>query len=120
MKNFLTIAKGSLIAILITLILLLIISALLTFTSISEGCIPVMIIIASAISILVGSIISSKKLSKKGILNGMIVGLIYIIVIYLLSSLFITGFSLNLKSLIMLVTSVFAGMLGGIIGVNLN
>lgn len=120
MKNFLTILKGSLIAILITLILLLIISALLTFTSIPEGTIPIMLIIASAISIIIGSIISSKKLSKRGILNGMIVGIIYIICIYLLSSIFITGFSMNLKSLIMIITSAIAGMLGGIIGVNLN
>ena len=48
----------------------------------------------------------------------MLVGLIYITLIYLLSSIITGNFLLNTKSMIMIITSVLTGALGGIIGVN--
>ncbi len=117
--NIIRIVKGSTIAILITLILLLITSIILTYSNISEGIIPATIIIISAISILIGSMMSTMHIKKNGLLNGALVGAIYIIVVYIISSIFITGFNLNLKSVIMLVSSIIAGMVGGIVGVNI-
>jgi len=55
---------------------------------------------------------------KNGIINGSIVGFIYILTIYILSSLIEGSFSLNTYSIIMIIGSVLAGALGGIIGVN--
>lgn len=118
--NFLKILKGSLVSIAITLVLVLIASALLTFSNIPETVIPVMIIIISAISILIGSIMSTSYIDSKGMINGASVGLIYIVVIYLLSSIMVAGFNINIKSLIMMFVSVIAGMIGGIVGVNLH
>ena len=48
----------------------------------------------------------------------MFVGLIYIAIIYLLSSIVTGNFLLNITSIIMIITSVLTGALGGIIGVN--
>ena len=78
-----------------------------------------MIIIISAISIFIGSLVSAMHIKQKGILNGSLVGAIYIIIIYLFSSIAITGFNMNIKSLIMLAASIIAGTIGGIVGVNL-
>ena len=117
-NNLIKVIKGSIISILISLVMLLIFACLLTYTNISETIIPTTIIVISAISILIGSVISAMNIKKNGILNGGAVGAIYIFTIYMLSSIFITGFNFNTKALIMLAVSIIAGMIGGIIGVN--
>lgn len=119
-KNIIRILKGSITAIILTLILLLIFAMLLTFTSIPESTINPVIITITAISILIGSSISTLRIKKNGLLNGSFVGLIYIATIYLISSITGTGFSINLYSIIMIVLSILAGMIGGIIGVNIK
>ena len=117
-NNIIRILKGSLISFLTTLILLIIFSAVLTYTNVSESVTPTVIIIVTALSILIGSQISTSKIKKNGIINGASVGAIYILFLYLISSLVTKNFSLNNYSIIMMVTSLLIGGLGGIIGVN--
>ena len=119
-SNVSKILIGSGIALVISAICLLIISIILTYTNVSENIITTSVIIISALSIFVGSIVSAININKNGILNGSIVGAIYILTIYLLSSIFVAGFSLNLQSVIMIIFSIIAGMVGGIIGVNFH
>ena len=118
-KNIIRIIKGSVFSILITLILLFIYAILLTSTNIPESTMSVVVIIITGISILIGSSISSFKIKKRGIVNGGLVGLIYIITIYLISSIAFIGFSMNITSIVMLIVAIVTGMIGGIIGVNL-
>ena len=118
-KNIIRIIKGSVFSILITLILLFIYAILLTSTNIPERTMSVVVITITGISILIGSSISSFKIKKRGIVNGGLVGFIYIITIYLISSIALMGFSMNITSIIMLIVAIVIGMIGGIIGVNL-
>lgn len=118
--NTVKILIGSGIAFIISFILLLIISAVLTYTNVSENIITVSVIVISALSILIGSIISAVNINKNGIINGALVGAIYMITIYLLSSILVSGFEMNMQSAIMIGTSILAGMIGGIIGVNFH
>lgn len=119
-SNLIRIIKGSITAIIITLILLFIFAILLTYTKLQENIISPVVIVVTAISILIGSSISTLKIKKNGLLNGALVGIIYIVTIYLISSLTGSGFNCNINTIIMIVSSIIAGMLGGIIGVNLN
>ena len=118
--NLVRVLKGSATSIVITLILLLIYSVFLTYTNISEKTMQIAIIIITAISIFVGSLTSSINIKKNGILNGGLVGLIYIGVIYLLSSIISKDFTLPAYSIIMIIASIASGCVGGIIGVNNN
>lgn len=118
-SNIFKIVKGSLIAIIICLILLLGISFLLTITNIPETIIPTAIICISAISVFIGSLISTKNIKSNGLINGGAVGLIFNAIIYLLSSFTIGEFGFNIKSMIMILVSVFTGLVGGIVGVNM-
>lgn len=118
-KNIIRIVKGSAFSILITLILLFIYAILLTSTNIPESTMSVVVITITGISILIGSSISSFKIKKRGIVNGGLVGLIYIITIYLISSIALIEFSMNITSIVMLIVAIVTGMIGGIIGVNL-
>lgn len=117
-NNIKKIIKGSLISIIVTIVGLLIFASLLSYTSISEGTIPTVTIIITAISILIGSSLSMATIKKNGILNGAIIGLIYIATIYILSSVIEGTFSLNTYSIVIIIGSILAGALGGIIGVN--
>ena len=117
-NNIKKIIKGSLISLGITLVALLIFASLLTYTGVSESNIPTVTIIITIISILIGSSLCMKTVERNGIVNGAIIGLIYIIAIYLLSSFAEGEFTLNTYSIIMIIGSVIAGALGGIIGVN--
>ena len=83
-SNILKVIKGSVISIFISVILLFIASLILTYTNIGENAIPTMIIIISAISIFIGSLVSAMHIKQKGILNGSLVGAIYIIIIYII------------------------------------
>ena len=112
--------KGSIIAIIITLIMLLVFSMLLTYTSIPEKIIPTVIIVISALSILIGSQMATLNIRKNGIINGCLVGIIYISIIYVVSSITNGNFTIGLNSAIMMISSVVAGGIGGVVGVNMK
>ena len=119
-KNFINILKGLGIAFIVTFIFLLILSIVLTYSNVSENIINPTIIIITALSILIGSSISNIKIKKNGLINGAIIGGIYIILLYLFSSIFRMDFSLTIQSMIMVITGIVFGILGGIIGVNIS
>ena len=117
-NNIIKILKGSILAIVISIILLVIFAIVLTYTNFNENMTPTVIIIITAISILIGSQITASSIKKNGILNGIAVGLIYVLFLYLMSSTISKNFSLNNYAIIMIAVSVAIGGLGGIIGVN--
>lgn len=112
--------KGVLIAFLFTCVLLTIFSFLLVNTNLSEDLVQPVIITVTGISILVASCWVNRKRTKKGILNGSIIGIIYALILYIISSI-LNGwdFSVTLGTIIMTVVGIVSGSIGGIIGVNL-
>lgn len=117
-KTLINILKGVGISLIATVTMLIIFSIILTYTNIQESAINPVIMIITAISILIGSSLGNTKIRKNGLINGGIIGGIYIITIYLISSILNWKFSLNIQSIIMIITAVIFGILGGIIGVN--
>lgn len=117
-NNLIKIFKGLMCSFIITLISIFIFSAILTYTNISEKIIPIVIIILTFISILIGSMLSTKSISKNGMMNGAIIGGTYVILLYLISSLLNTGFALNIYTIVMIIAGIISGIIGGILGVN--
>ena len=116
--NLIQILKGIGISFVSTIIFLVIFAIILTYTQVAENTINPVIILITALSILIGSSIANIKLKKNGLINGAIIGGIYMLIIYLISSILNWKFGLNLQSLIMIVVGVIFGILGGILGVN--
>lgn len=110
--------KGIGIAMISTVIMLLIFSIILAYTNTSENTITPVIMVVTGISILIGSSIGSIKIKKNGIINGGLIGGIYILILYLISSILNWRFGLNIQSIIMIAVGMIFGILGGIIGVN--
>lgn len=119
LKRFMIIIRNIAIAYSISLLLLMIYALLLTYTNLSESTIPIITFVISLISVLIGSSLTMIKIRENGLINGGLVGFIYIILLYVLSSLFSTGFGLNGYSFSMIIFNVLIGMIGGIIGVNM-
>ena len=117
-RSFGNIIKGVIISIIFTLIFLFIFSVMLTYTNISETFITPVVIVITAISIFIGSSIGNIKLKRNGLLNGALIGGIYLLSIYLLSGIINQNFSLSTSSIIIIVSGMVCGMFGGIIGVN--
>ena len=118
MESIMTILKGTIASILVTLILLFIFATILTYTNLAEATIPAVIIVITAISLLIGTGIASRKLKKNGLLNGGIIGGIYLLILYIISSIIGGNFGMNFKSIIMIIAGMICGILGGIVGVN--
>lgn len=119
-KNVINIIKGFTLAIIFSIIFLTIFAILLTYTTIPESTIMPVVLTITGISILIGSTICSRKIKKNGLIYGGIVGFIYIFILYLASSLCLTGFTISTNSFIMLAVGVITGIIGGIVGVNIS
>lgn len=117
-RNFANIIRGVIISIIFTLILLFIFSLLLTYTTISENFIAPVIIVTTAISIFIGSSIGCLKSNKNGLFNGAMIGGIYLLSLYIISGILSKNFNLNIQSIIIIISGMICGMIGGIIGVN--
>lgn len=118
MSKYINILKGVIISIIFTIISLFIFSIILTYTNVSESFIEPVVIITTVISIFIGSSIGNIKIKKNGMLNGALIGIIYLLGIYMMSSIINQNFSLNIQSIIIIITGTICGMLGGIVGVN--
>ena len=112
--------KGIFFAMCMSLIMILILSIILSFSNIKESVIMPTVIFISAFSILMGSFLVAKKIDAKGIVYGSVLGLIYMVILYLISSIMSFNFSLNMNAIIMIAFGVLGGAIGGVLGVNLK
>ena len=112
------IIKGVGISVLSTLLFILIFSAMLAYTNISEQVINPVIVVTMAISVLIGSSICNNKIKRNGSINGGFVGFLYMIIIYIISSILNRNFELNFYFIILAISGVLIGIVGGIIGIN--
>ena len=113
--NIIRIIKGSLLSIIVSVIFLIIFAVLLTYTNLSENTITPVVLAIVGLSILMGSYLSTRKIEQNGILNGAIVGVIYMLILYIASSVIFMDFSLRVSSIIMIGCGLIAGIIGGII-----
>jgi putative membrane protein (TIGR04086 family) len=119
-NNFFILLKGLFLAYVITLVLIIIYAMVLAFTKVPESTMPVCTIVISLISVTISSSLMVSRIKEKGLFNGALIGLLYIGSLYLISSVFDTGFGVSGFSLIMILISILAGCIGGITGVNLS
>lgn len=117
-KKFINIIKGVIISLITTLVLLFIFSIVLTYTNVSENLITPVIIVVTAISIFIGSTIANMKIKRNGLVNGALIGGIYLISLYILSGIINNNFSISVQSIIMIIAGMVCGMFGGILGIN--
>lgn len=111
--------KGLLFSFIFTLVLFFLFAVILRFTNISDSVIPGIVLLISIISILCGSAICTKNAQNQGWLWGSSIGGTYAVILYLISSLTLTGFSFPLATFYLLLGYIVIGAIGGIVGINM-
>lgn len=112
--------KNLMLEFLLSLLLLLILSVMLSYTNLSEEIITPAIVFISSFCILLGSFLTSRKINVKGIVIGILQGIVYMLSLYIYSSILSKNFAIGSESIVMIVIGVACGALGGIIGANLK
>lgn len=115
-----SIIKGIVISFLITIPFFAAFSLALSYTDFPEKYVSTSVIITTVISIIVAGSTATSKISKKGWINGAAVGTIYMLVLYILSSISFKDFSITRQTITMIIIGILSGSIGGIIGVNLK
>lgn len=110
--------KGILIASLITFVIFALGSLVLSYTPLPENAIPYIVFITQGIGAFIAGFIPAKKAGVKGLVTGGISALLYMLILWLVSSLLSDGFYVNSHVLTMFLLSLIFGALGGITGVN--
>ncbi len=116
--TLLSLIKGIFVSYLITLPAFIIFSFVLTYTDFPEKYISTTVIIVTIMSVLVAGSTATRNVRNRGWLNGSAVGVIYMLVLYLFSSLTFKNFAVDKHVVIMIFIGVLTGSVGGIIGIN--
>lgn len=114
------IAKGTLIALCLSLILVLVFAFLLKFTNIPDSIIYPINQVIKGVSIFLGVFISLKKSKELGLVSGLLIGFIYTILAFLVFSILSGSFSFDLTLLTDIVFGAIIGAICGIICVNIK
>jgi len=119
-SNIIMVIKGILVSYLFTIPMFTIFAYFLKFTDFPLKYMSTAVIITTLLSIVIAGWISTKNVKSKGWLNGAIVGFIYMLILYLVSSIVYREFAINSYVLILLGIGILSGSIGGILGINLK
>lgn len=119
-NRFFNILKALILAYIFTFALIFIYSIVLAYTNISDSTIPMVVTGITIFSIFLSTVIYCGKMATAGLINGTIISGMYLAIVYILGSAFGVGYALNQQSLIIIISVLLIGAIGGIIGVNFN
>lgn len=94
--------KNLIMELIISLIGMFILALVLSKTSVSDSIMGNTIIGISAFSIALGGLVVSRKMEMKGILCGALQGVLYMVVLYLISSMASGKFALGIEGIVMI------------------
>lgn len=106
--------KGTLSALCISLVLILIFAFLLKFTSIPDSAITPINQVIKGVSIFLGVFWGLKKTKEFGLVSGLLIGLTYTLLAFVVFSLLAGSFTISLT---LLTDMIFGGVIGGICGI---
>ena len=112
--------KGTLIALCMSLVLVLIFAFLLKFTNIPDTAITPINQVIKGVSIFLGVFIGMKKTKELGLVCGLLIGLCYTLLAFLVFSILSGGFVVDITLLTDLIFGAVIGAICGIICVNIK
>jgi len=118
--RMITLLKANIIAYMITAIAFIGSALLLTYTSLPESSIPAIAIVTTIISVLVAGYDTAKGAPSKGWLWGLSAGLVYAVILIIISSTVDQKFMVSRNTATFLIMAGAGGTLGGMIGINVK
>ena len=103
-----------------TLLLFAVAALIITFTSVSDSTIPVIVLISTIAGVVTAGVMAVKHVTSKGWLSGGIAGITYMVLLYLISCITLGKLTFGTEVLFLLLMGFFAGACGGIFGINVK
>ncbi|MDR2650296.1 MAG: TIGR04086 family membrane protein [Clostridiales bacterium] len=117
-SRFHSLVSGVLVGYAITCIIFLGYSMLITYTSLTEDKMPLVVAGATLISVIVAGFDAARGAENKGWFWGIVAGLIYALILLIIMTLVLKGFTVDSRTVTVLVLSLAGGGLGGVVGIN--
>ena len=111
--------KGVFVSFISTIVMMLILAMVMSLMDLSTKSLYVGYVIVTCISIVFGSVYSAKKNGEKGWLAGLLVGILYYLLLGIVSSLAQGSLELGLFDLYRFIFAVAIGFLSGMLGINI-
>ncbi|WP_160671353.1 TIGR04086 family membrane protein [Clostridium sp. C8-1-8] len=118
-KCFSNVAKGVLRSLIATMIFVVAISIVMSFSLLSVKTLSVTWVVVTCLSILLGAVYASRKNGEKGWIVGFGVGLCYFILILIVSAVFRGNMSFSVNDLWRGLLALAVGVLSGMLGINI-
>ena len=116
--NPLLLLKGLLASYIVTIPAFLLFALILANLDFPQRLITPVVVVITVISVLTAGAVSTRGVRSKGWLNGSIVGLVYMLILYLFSSIVYKNFAVDRNVLTMTIIGVLSGAIGGIVSIN--
>ena len=116
--NLLLILKGLLASYLITIPAFMLFAFILANVDFPQRLVTPAVVVITVVSVLTAGAVATSGVRSRGWLNGGIVGLIYMIILYWFSSILFRNFTVDRNVLTMTVIGVLSGAIGGIMSIN--
>ena len=117
-SRFYSLISGVLVGYAITCIIFLGYSLLITYTSLTDDKMPLVVAGATLVSVIVAGFDAARGAENKGWFWGIMAGLVYAVILMVIMTLVLKNFSVDSRTATVLVLSLAGGGLGGVIGIN--
>lgn len=114
-----SVLKGWIGSVLLTFIFLLILSLAMIKFELSENVYSIIFIVISVLSLVIGSVLAARINGEKGLISGALVGILFFIFIFVLSSIINGSFSFDMMQIYRMLGCTIVGAIAGILGVNI-
>lgn len=116
--NIRSVFKGIVFSVILTFLLVLLTALISYFTDISERVVSVILFAVSVVSVFTGAVLVCRSTGENGLLHGGLIGLGYFVFLLVSSVIIKREFDLNVNLVMMLISNIAGGMLGGVLGIN--
>ncbi len=116
--KLISLLKGLLASYIITIPAFMVFALILSNLDFPQKLLTPAVVVITVVSVLTAGAVSTKGVRSRGWLNGSIVGFIYMLILYLFSSILCKNFTIDRYVITMTVIGVLAGAIGGIMSIN--
>ncbi len=102
----------------ITIIIFIFYAILLTYSNVSDKGMDIIVILTTVISVIVAGYDSTKNARSKGLLWGVLAGMLYAVILILISTLIDGKLTFNADTIVTILVAIASGGIGGVIGIN--
>ena len=118
--NFMSGLKSLMLSYGFTFAVFAVFALLLQYTSLTDSIIGTVVFITMVFAIMIAGFTVARRATSRGWLNGAVGGMLYVLILYILGALFVTGFVFDKHVVALLIIGFLSGAFGGIVGINMK